>query len=130
MKIIVVTPQGKLYDEEVDYVVVSSKSNGQYAIMNRHLPIISTIDKGYVKMVKSDESLVTVILNGVVEFRDETCNVIAQEAHIGFTESSAMEHLLTVRKERLEENRKRQTDFGLAEKELIENIQKAKASKL
>ena len=130
MKIIVVTPQGKLYDETVDYVVVSSKSNGQYAIKKKHIPIVSTIDKGYVKMVKGDNALVTVILNGVVEFSDDTCSVIAQEAHIGYTEASAMAHLMTLRKERLEENRKRQTDFGKAEKDLIENIQKAKASKL
>lgn len=130
MKMIVVTPQGKLYDETVDYVVVSSKSNGQYAIKKNHIPIVSTIDKGYVKMVKGEQALVTVILNGVVEFAKDTCSVIAQEAHIGYTEESAMAHLMSLRKERLEENRKRQTDFGKAEKDLIENIQKAKASKV
>lgn len=130
MKIIVVTPQGNIYDETVDYVVVQSKSNGQYAIKKNHIPIVSTIDKGYIKMVKGDDSLVTVILNGVVEFSNDTVNVIAQEAHIGYTETSAMSHLMTVRKERLEENRKRQTDFGRAEKDLIENIQRAKASRL
>lgn len=130
MQLIVVTPQGKLYDEQVDYVVVSSNTTGQYAIKKNHLPIISTIDKGYVKMVKNGENMFVVILNGVVEFSESVCKVISQEAQIGSSEVSAFEHLLSVRKERLEENKKRQTDFGKAEKELIENIQKAKASKL
>lgn len=130
MKIIVVTPAGKLYDEEVEYVVISSSATGQFAIMKNHTPIISSIERGYVKMVKEDQNLVTVILNGVVEFSNNIVNVIAQEAHIGYTEQSAMEHLLTVRKERLDENKRRSVDFGKAEKELAENIQKAKASKV
>ncbi len=130
MQIIVVTPAGKLYDEQVDYVVVASQSTGQFALMKNHTPVISSIDRGYVKMVKEDTNLVTVILNGVVEFSNNIVNVIAQEAHIGYTEQSAMEHLLSVRKERLEENKRRSIDFGKAEKELAENIQKAKASKV
>ncbi len=130
MQIIVVTPAGKLYDEQVDYVVVASNATGQFAIMKNHTPIISTVDRGYVKMVKGDQDMVTVLLNGVVEYSNNIVNVIAQEAHIGYTEQSAMEHLLSVRKERLEENKRRSIDFGKAEKELAENIQKAKASKV
>jgi len=130
MQIIVVTPAGKLYDEQVDYVVVASQLTGQFALMKNHTPVISSIDRGYIKMVKEDSNLVTVILNGVVEFSNNIVNVIAQEAHIGYTEQSAMEHLLSVRKERLEENKRRSIDFGKAEKELAENIQKAKASKV
>ncbi len=128
MQIIVVTPAGKLYDEVVDYVVISSKTTGQFALMKNHTPLISSIDSGYVKMVKEEQNLVTVILNGVIEFSNNIVNVIAQEAHVGFTEDSAMAHLLNVRKERLEENKRRMVDFGKAEKELAENIQKAKAS--
>lgn len=128
MQIIVVTPAGKLYDEVVDYVVISSKTTGQFALMKNHTPLISSIDSGYVKMVKEEQNLVTVILNGVIEFSNNIVNVIAQEAHVGFTEDSAMAHLLNVRKERLEENKRRMVDFSKAEKELAENIQKAKAS--
>lgn len=130
MQIIVVTPAGKLYDEVVDYVVVASQLNGQFAIMKNHTPVIASIDRGYIKMVKTEQTLVTVILNGVVEFSSNIVNVIAQEAHIGYTEQSAMEHLMSVRKERLEENKRRSVDFGKAEKDLAENIQKAKASQL
>lgn len=130
MQIIVVTPAGKLYDEVVDYVVVASQLNGQFAIMKNHTPVIASIDRGYIKIVKTEQALVTVILNGVVEFSNNIVNVIAQEAHIGYTEQSAMEHLMSVRKERLEENKRRSVDFGKAEKDLAENIQKAKASQL
>ena len=57
MKISVVTPHGELYNEDIDYVVVSSKMNGEFAILKDHIPIISSIDLGYVKMVRDEKEL-------------------------------------------------------------------------
>ena len=70
MRISVVTPRGELYSEEVDYVVVTSKMNGEFAVMKNHIPIISTIDTGYIKMVRDEKELYTVVINGVVEFQN------------------------------------------------------------
>ena len=130
MKISVVTPLGELYNKEVDYVVITSEMNGEFAIMKNHIPIISTIDTGYVKIVRDEKELYTVVLNGVVEFQNNICNVIAQEAHVGMNKVSAMDHLNTVRKERIEENKRRNVDFLLAEKELKKGIKESKAGNL
>jgi F-type H+-transporting ATPase subunit epsilon len=130
VKITVVTPKGELYNETVDYVVVTSKMNGEFAIMKGHIPIISTIDTGYVKMVREDKELFTVVINGVVEFQHDIVNVIAQEAHVGMSKDSAMDHLNTVRKERLEENKRRNVDFTKAERELKKNVKQAKGGSL
>lgn len=129
MKINVVTPSGELYNEQVDYVVVSSEMNGEFAILKDHIPVISSIDKGYVKMVRGDKDVYTVIINGVLEHNNNIINVIAQEAHVGMSKDSAMDHLNTVREERIEENRKRNFDFAVAERELKKNIKKAQAGK-
>ena len=128
MKLTVITPSGVLYDETLDYIVISSKNNGDFAILENHAPIISTIDVGYIKMVKDQKHLFTVIINGVLEQQDNFVNVIAQEAHVGLNKDSAMDHLNAVRKERLEENRRRTMDFLKAERELKRNLKKAKAS--
>lgn len=130
MRISVVTPHGELYNEDIDYVVVSSKMNGEFAIMKDHIPIISSIDTGYVKMVRGEKSLFTVVINGVVEHSNNIINVIAQEAHVGLSEDSAMDHINTVREERLAENKRRNVDFAKAERELKQNIKKAKAGKI
>jgi len=130
MKISVVTPHGELYNEHIDYVVVSSKMNGEFAIMKDHIPIISSIDTGYVKMIRGEKELFTVVINGVVEHSNNIINVIAQEAHVGLSEDSAMDHLNTVREERLAENKRRNVDFAKAERELKQNIKKAKAGKI
>jgi F-type H+-transporting ATPase subunit epsilon len=129
MKISVVTPHGELYNEDIDYVVVSSKMNGEYAILKDHIPIISSIDTGYVKMIRGEKELFTVVINGVVEHSNNIVNVIAQEAHVGLSKDSAMDHLNTVREERLAENKRRNVDFAKAERELKQNIKKAKAGK-
>lgn len=129
MKISVVTPHGELYNEDIDYVVVSSKMNGEYAILNDHIPIISSIDIGYVKMVRGEKELYTVVINGVVEHSNNIINVIAQEAHVGLSKDSALDHLNTVREERIAENKRRNVDFAKAERELKKNIKDAKAGK-
>jgi len=129
MNITVVTPQGELYNETVEYVVVSSKMNGEFAILKGHVPVISAIDVGYVKMVRDDQSIYTVVINGVVEHKDDQVSVIAQEAHVGMSKTSAMDHLNTVREERLEQNRRRTVDFAKAERELKKNVKHAQAGK-
>ena len=130
MKISVVTPRGELYSEEVDYVVVTSKMNGEFAIMKNHIPIISTIDTGYVKIIRDEKELFTVVINGVVEFQNNVCNVIAQEAHVGMNKISAMDHLNTVREERIQENKRRNVDFLLAEQDLKKSVKESKAGNL
>jgi len=130
MIISVVTPQGELYNENLDYVVVSSKMNGEFAIMKDHIPIISSVDIGYVKMVRDTKELYTVIINGVVEHNNNIINVIAQEAHVGLSKDSALEHLNTVREERIRENKRRNVDFAKAERELKKNVKDAKAGNL
>ncbi len=130
MKISVVTPHGELYNEDIDYVVVSSKMNGEFAIMKDHIPIISSIDIGYVKMVRGEKELFTVVINGVVEHSSNIINVIAQEAHVGLSKDSALDHLNTVREDRIKENKRRNVDFAKAERELKKNVKEAKAGKL
>jgi F-type H+-transporting ATPase subunit epsilon len=114
----------------VDYVVVSSKANGEYAIMKDHIAIISTIDVGYVKIVRDEKQLFTVVINGVVEHKDNVIHVIAQEAHVGMSKDSALDHLNTVREERIKENKRRNVDFAKAERELRKNLRDAKAGTL
>jgi F-type H+-transporting ATPase subunit epsilon len=104
--------------------------NGEFAIMKDHIPIISSVDIGYVKMVRDTKELYTVIINGVVEHNNNIINVIAQEAHVGLSKDSALEHLNTVREERIRENKRRNVDFAKAERELKKNVKDAKAGNL
>ncbi len=130
MMISVVTPHGELYKGNVDYVVITSNIYGEFAIMKDHIPIISSIETGYVKIVIGEKELFIVVINGVVEHQNNIVNVIAQEAHKGIDKKNAMEHLQKVRELRIQENKKRNIDFFQAEQELKKGVKEAKAGKL
>ena len=130
MEIVVSTHNGNLYNEEVDYVVVHSSSDGEYAVMKDHVPVMSVMDTGYVKLVKGNDEFFVVLQSAIFEYKDNLAQVLVQEAMIGRTYESAKEHLLAARKERIEKNKKESVDFTQKEKELRENIKKSGAGSL
>lgn len=129
MKICVSTHQGKLYDDEITYAVVKN-DDGEFAIMKNHMPLVCVIPNGYVKLVVERQEVYLAVINGMLEFKDNIINVIAQGAHIGYSKDSALEHLQSVRNERLELNRKANVELTQKEKELIKSIRMSKAGNL
>lgn len=129
MKFLVSTHQGKLYDEELDYVIVHTEDN-EFALMKDHIPLVSVISAGYVKMVRGEDVYYVALANGFLEYKNNVITVIAQEAHIGVNEEQARKHMLEVRNARLELNKKDSADFAKKESELVENLRAAKAGRL
>jgi len=127
VKIIIVTPDGELYNEEVSFVLVSSKSNGEYGILQNHLPIASTIDTGYLKLEQGDLVFYVVVIGGLLEHHNNVITVIAQDAFIGRSKEQAFENLNQIRQSRIEDNRKRNIELIKAERELRKQIQQTGA---
>ncbi len=127
MKIVIVTPDGELYNEDVDAVIVSSKNNGEYGILKDHMPIISTIDTGYIKLEQGDLVYYVVVINGVVENHANLITVIAQDAYIGTSKEEALTNLNSIRKIRIDDNKKRNIEFAMAERELRRQIKQTGA---
>ncbi len=130
MKIIIVTPEGELYNEEVTSVVVSSANNGEYGMLSGHLPIISTIDTGYVKMTFNQLTYYVVVVNGLVQQVHDVITVIAQDAYIGESKESAFENLNQIRKARIDSNRQRNVELAMAENELKKQIKQTGAGNI
>jgi len=130
MKISVVTPDGELYNETVTSVIVSSHNNGDYEMWTDHLPIISTIDTGYIKLTQEKLVYYVVVINGVVENHNNIITCIAQDAFIGESKEEAMKNLMEIRKNRIEDNRKRNIELAKAEKELLKQIKQTGAGNL
>ena len=129
IKLIVSTHQGKLFDEVCDYVLVKSK-DGEFGVLPNHVAVITSFEYGSIKFVKNKEELFLCLQSAVLEFADNVFTVLAQEAHVGKDMESASKYLEEIRQERLEHNRKIETDLAANEKELIQNIKKAKAGNL
>lgn len=129
MRIIVSTHQGMLYNEEVDYIGVRS-GDGEFGILENHVPVLSVMDEGYVKLVHGKDEVYAVIVNGIFEFHDNVASVLAQEAIVGRDALDAKANILAIRQERLEANRKESVDLTQKEKELREHLRKANAGGL
>ncbi|HOO43490.1 MAG TPA: hypothetical protein PKU69_00330 [Bacillota bacterium] len=130
MNIVIVTPDGELYNEEVKSVIVSSSNNGDYEMLTDHLPIVSTVDTGYVKLMQDQMIFYVVIINGVVEQINNKITVIAQDAFIGTSKETAIQNLNDIRSARTEENKKRNIELMKAEKELKRQIKMTGAGQL
>ena len=130
MNIVIVTPDGELYNEEVNSVIVSSANNGDYEVLKDHLPIVSTIDTGYIKLTQDKMIFYVVVINGVVENINNKITVVSQDAFIGKSKDSALSNLNDIRSARTEENKKRNVELAKAERELRKQIKMTGAGQL
>ncbi len=130
MNIVIVTPDGELYNEEVSSIIVSSSNNGDYEILRDHIPIVSTIDTGYIKLVQGKMIFYVVVINGVVEHLNNKITVVSQDAFIGKSKEAAFKNLYDIRAARTEENKKRNVELAKAERELRKQIKMTGAGQL
>ncbi len=127
IKINVVTPEGKMFEEEATIIIVRN-IDGEQAIMQDHTPVVIAINPGYVRLIKDNETLYVTIVGGFLEFSNNIVNVVCQEAEIGKDHENALKHLYNLRKQRLDENKRKNIDFTKAERELKEQIKNIHAS--
>ena len=128
-KLIVSTHEGILYNEDVDYTVIMSKS-GEFAILENHVNLITTIKEGFIKLVREKETLFIALNEAALIFHNNVLSVAVLEAFVGKTKERAKELLEEERKNRLNQNRKIDAELEIAERQLKQNIKEAKAGNL
>lgn len=129
MKVIVSTHQGQLVNDDFDYIICKNE-NGEFAILKNHIPTVSVIGKGIVRLYLNKQVLFLAVENGILEFKNDIVTIVAQGAFIGRSEENVKENLEKIKNQRLEANRKEQVDFTSKERELIREIKKANAGDL
>ncbi len=129
LKVSIATPTGEVLTQEIDFFLVRS-SLGEYAILEDHIPIVSAVDKGYVKIRTDGKETFIAMIGGLVEQADNLITVVAQEAAVAETLDHANELLAEMHRRAEEENRRMQKEFTISEVDLQKNIKKAKAGEL
>ena len=61
----IVTPEKTLYNNEVKFILVPG-TKGQFGILKNHAPLISTLEKGQVKVIEEDDTEKFFEVNGGV----------------------------------------------------------------
>lgn len=78
MHLEILTPQKKVFNGEIKLLKVPG-SQGSFEILMNHAPIISTLEKGEVKIVtKTGEVLLYTVDSGVVQAVDNKITVLAE----------------------------------------------------
>ena len=129
MKIVVSTHQGVIINEETDYILVHNE-DGEFGILNNHVPVVAVIKDGYVKVTYKEKTSYIYLCGAMFEFHANNAVVLAQEAKMSNTIEDAKDALYSERNKRIEANRKDITDFTKKEKELRDHIKNANAGTL
>lgn len=74
----IITPNKKVYSGQVTLVQLPG-SKGSFEILNHHAPIISTLEKGRIKVIEeSGKVLYFEVEGGIVENKDNKIIVLAE----------------------------------------------------
>ena len=78
MQLEIITPEKKIYTGEIKLVQVPG-SKGSFEILNNHAPIISTLEKGDIKIIDLQDRIVYFdISGGVIEVNHNKIIILAE----------------------------------------------------
>ena len=77
MKVEILTPEKKLYSGEANLVKVPG-TKGSFEILKKHAPLISTLEKGQIKILdQKNEPVFFDISSGVIEVHKDIVTILA-----------------------------------------------------
>lgn len=77
MNLEIITPEKELYKGEVNSITLPG-TDGEFGILRNHAPIISTLTKGKIKIIDSDNKEEIFEINGgVIEMQNNEIIVLA-----------------------------------------------------
>jgi F-type H+-transporting ATPase subunit epsilon len=77
--VIIVTPEEKVFEGEVDFISIPGQS-GSMGILPRHLPIISQLKIGVVKMTNDKDTIYIGVCRGYFEYLYGKANILTERA--------------------------------------------------
>ena len=77
----IITPDKKVYSGKVNVVQVPG-SKGCFEVLEYHAPIISTLEKGRVKIVEGGAESFYKISGGIIEVKDNNVIILAESIKI------------------------------------------------
>ncbi|MFN7252100.1 MAG: F0F1 ATP synthase subunit epsilon [Anaerobacillus sp.] len=81
MNVTVVTPDGKVFDGDVEMVSVNT-INGGLGILPNHIPLVTPLTIGAVRIKKDSEITLVAITGGLMEVRGDQVSILAESAEL------------------------------------------------
>ena len=109
----IVTPDGPVYDSEVDMVIANTAS-GEIGILPGHIPMVAPLVVGAVKLKKDGKSEYVAVTGGFVEVRPEKVTILTQSAEVASSIDLARAKEAVKRAEERLQMKQDAVDFGRA----------------
>jgi F-type H+-transporting ATPase subunit epsilon len=79
LKLEIVTPEEKIYSEDVDMVTLPG-SEGELGIYPKHVPVLTTLKPGELRVVKDGRETAMAVGEGFVEIKADSVSVLTDMA--------------------------------------------------
>jgi len=79
LKLEIVTPEEKIYSEDVDMVTLPG-SEGELGIYPKHVPVLTTLKPGELRVVKDGRETAMAVGEGFVEIKGDAVSVLTDMA--------------------------------------------------
>lgn len=79
LKLEIVTPEEKIYSEDVDMVTLPG-AEGELGVYPRHVPVLTTLKPGELRVIKDGRETVMAVGEGFVEIKTDGVSVLTDMA--------------------------------------------------
>src|SRR5256714_7315369 len=79
LRLEIVTPEEKIYSEDVDFVVLPG-SEGELGVYPKHVPLLTTLRPGELRVMKDGRESALAVGEGFVEIKGDAVSVLTDMA--------------------------------------------------
>ncbi|MBD8004468.1 F0F1 ATP synthase subunit epsilon [Bacillus norwichensis] len=114
LKVSIVTPDGPVYNSEVEMVSTKAES-GELGILPGHIPLVAPLQIGAVRLKNGSKTEYVAVSGGFLEVRPEEVTILAQAAETADSIDFARAEAAKARAEQLLQSKRDDIDFKRAE---------------
>jgi F-type H+-transporting ATPase subunit epsilon len=114
----IVTPEARVYSDTVDTVVIPT-TTGEVGILPGHIPLITEIEDGELRVTKGGQTIWLAVSGGFAEVEGDRVHVLAENA---ITEEKIDEHAVEAAMKRAEEQLRAAKDLDPQQFEHLQEL--------
>ena len=114
----IVTPEARVYSDTIDTVVIPTTS-GEIGILPGHIPLLTQIEHGELRVTKNGLTMLLAVSGGFAEIEGDHIHVLAENA---ITEEKIDEHAVEAALKRAEDELRAAKDIDPQQYEHLQNL--------
>lgn len=115
IKVNIVTPDGPVYDSEVN-MIIANTTTGEIGVLPGHIPMVAPLKVGAIRLKKEGNTDIVAVSGGFLEIRPDQVSILAPSAEISSTiDVNRAKEAVKRAEERLNLSKQDEIDFNRAE---------------